>query len=799
MVKNIVIATIFFLFGWKNFGQHCTHTLQGTVIDFHDGTPLTDATVYIKNLNRFTTTDNKGKFSFSKICDGKIAIEIAHISCDDRRFTLNIKEDTSKVFYLEHHLEELDEVVFKTESKTNTTSIEQTIKEELISNFSDKSLGDALNTISGVSSLNTGNTIVKPMIHGLHSSRLLIINNNVRQFDQEWGEEHAPNFDLNSSNRIDIIKGANTLKYGSDAIAGLILISGKKYAVKDSLFGKTSLSVNSNGLGGNVNTEIIKTNASGFYGKLQTSYKRFGDFNAPNYNLTNTGLANFNASASFGYNSFEKGFEVFYSVVNNDFAILESSHIGNVNDLVSAINSPEPRIVRNFSYDVNVPKQTVLHHLGKIEAYKRFKGLGKLTVVYDFQINRRKEFDLGRGDRANRPEIDLRLFTTSLQPNFQIDFIENFKIDVGLLGRFQENNAVAGTRSRPLIPDYDKFEFASYAIGNYNFDNGINVNAGIRYDFSSINANKTYLLADWRNFNFDVLFPEFEGEINNTRINTNPQFTFNNVSASLGFSKQWENDFELLANYGLASRNPNPSELFSDGVHHSNARFEIGFLNIGQEIANKFNFSFVRNNENFGFAVSPYYKSINGFVQLIPTGITTTIKGAFPVWEYNQIDARIFGLDIDVNKKINNQFSYLSNLSLLQGDNVTEDIPLIHMPSTNFRNQIVYQNQQWNQLSIGLYQKTFLRQNRFPDYDFFTFNPSLQEQVFVGISKPPEAYTLFGLNTSVKFDAFKTGTLEFAFNIENVFNVSYRNYLNRFRFYADELGRNYNFKIKINY
>ena len=35
--------------------------------------------------------------------------------------------------------------------------------------------------------------------------------------------------------RIDVIKGANTLKYGSDAIGGLILIRPKKYASKDSI------------------------------------------------------------------------------------------------------------------------------------------------------------------------------------------------------------------------------------------------------------------------------------------------------------------------------------------------------------------------------------------------------------------------------------------------------------------------------------------------------------------------------------------------------------------------------------
>jgi len=779
--------------------QNCNLNFKGKIADFHDNTSIIGASIRIINLNKYTSTDLEGFFEFNDLCKGKIVLEIQHIACETKIITINLKNNLFKEILLEHHLEELNEVVVKTNTKTATTSIEQTIKEDVIEKYTDQSLGDALKTISGVSSLSTGSTIVKPMIHGLHSSRLLIINNNVRMFDQEWGDEHAPNFDLNSSNRIDVIKGANTLKYGNDAIGGLILIRGKKYASKDSIFGKSSVSFNSNGLGGNVNTEIVKTYTSGYFGKFQTSYKQFGDFKTPNYFLTNTGMQNLNASFRFGYNSFEKGFEAYYSFVNNNFGILQLSHIGNVNDLVQAINRSEPRNIKNFSYKIENPKQTILHHLGKIEAYKRFKGLGKLTVQYDFQINRRKEFDLGRGNRENTPVIDLRLFTTSLQPNLHIDFLPNFKFDVGFLGRFQQNNAVAGTRSRPLIPDYEKIDAAIYTTGNYNIDETTEINAGIRYDFTSINANKTYLLANWKKYNFDQLFPEFEGEVDNTRIDTHPKFRFHSVSASFSFSKQWENDLTFLIHYGLGNRVPNPSEFFSDGVHHSNARFEIGFLNIKREIANKFNISLERNNENFGFSISPYYKRINGFIQLIPTGITTTIKGAFPVWEYDQVDAEIFGIDIDINKKINNQFDYLGNISLIQGDNLTEDIPLIHMPGTNFSNRIVYTNEKWNQLTISLQNRTVLRQNQYPDYNFFTFNRSTQHDVFVDISTPPPAYSLFDFGASTIFKTFNKGNLKLEFNIENILNVNYRENLNRFRFYADELGRNFNIKIKIDY
>ena len=801
MIQKIFFCTFLCFITFTSYSQQCTYNFKGVITDYHDGTSIFGATIFIKSLNKYTTSDNQGKFEIKNLCSGEIHLFISHISCETKEIVINLTKDIYKEFYLEHHLNELNEIIVKTTSKSEKTSIEQSLKKGIISDFTDKSLGDALNTLSGVSSLNAGNSIVKPMIHGMHSSRLLIINNNVRMFDQEWGDEHAPNIDINSSERIDVIKGANTLKFGSDAIGGLILIKPKKYAVKDSLFGSTITSFNANGLGGNINSEIVKTYKSGFYTKIQANYKQFGDFSTPNYNLTNSGLRNINTSLRMGYNGYEKGFNAYYSFVSNEIAILQSSHIGNVNDLVTAINSKEPRVMEAFSYDINFPKQNILHHLAKIEAYKRFKDFGKLSVQYDLQINRRKEFDLRRGDLKDTPVIDLRLFTNSIQTDLEIDAFDDFKINSGILARYQQNDAISGTGTNPLIPDFDKYDAAIYSVVNYNLNASSSFSAGLRYDFSKIDARKRYSTIDWKEtYNYDEIFPEFEtGIVDGTRILTNPKFTFHNISASLGYSKLFKNDVALLINYGLATRVPNPSELFSDGLHHSAARIETGLLTMNKEIANKFIISLERNNDNFGFIISPYLKQIEDFMQLIPVGITTTIRGAFPVWEYQQVNAQIFGVDIDLNKKISSKFDYQGSISLLKGTNLTDNIPLIHMPSANFRNQITYKNDRLHQLSISLKHKTVLQQNQFPDYSFNTFNAILQEDVFVDISTTPPSYSLFDLTTSAVFKAFKKGNLKLEFNIENLFNVAYRENLNRLRYFADELGRNFNLKIKINY
>ncbi|GAB5563168.1 MAG: TonB-dependent receptor [Winogradskyella sp.] len=799
-----ILLVLSVLWSYLGSSQNCNNTLRGSVIDFHANTPLENATIKLKNTDKITISDKDGIFNFINICEGTYTIEVSHIGCETITKTVKVKGKTSVTITLEHHLEELDEVNVSGNSKTEVTSIEQSISKEVVEVYTDKSLGDALNTISGVSSLNTGNSIVKPMIHGLHSSRLLIINNNVRQFDQEWGDEHAPSIDINSGGQIEVIKGANTLIYGSDAIGGLILIKPENYALRDSLFGSTSLSLNSNGLGGIINSELTKTYKSGFYSRLQANYKRFGDFNAADYDLTNSDIESINASARFGYKSFEKGFDAYYSYVNNTIGILSTAHLGNVNNLVRAINTSQPIFVGDFSYDINNPKQLITHHLGKVEAYKRFQGIGKLSLQYDFQINRRREFDRRRQNFRDDPAADFRLFTTSLQPNLRIDAFNDLVVNTGLLVRYQQNDA-AGFEvtniSIPLIPDYDKYDSGIYFTGNYSLNLNTEISAGFRYDFTRIEAEKEYKLADWEENNYDELFPQFSsGMVEDFEILTFPEFDFHNISSSLGITRYFENDIQFIFNYGLASRMPNVAELFSDGLHHSAARIETGNLTLNKEVANKFILSLERNNQNFGFTVSPYYKYINDFIQLIPSGeVSESIRGSFVKWNYDQVNAHIFGIDIDVNKKLSQHFDYSGSLSVLRGDNLTEDLPLIHMPSANFSNSISYKNENLNQLSLSLTQYTELRQNRFPDYNFTTFDPILLEDVYVDISTPTDAFTLFHFNSSANFKISERSHLNVSFNVENLLNTSYRNYLNRFRYFADDLGRNFNLKLKFNY
>ena len=113
------------------------------------------------------------------------------------------------------------------------------------------------------------------------------------------------------------------------------------------------------------------------------------------------------------------------------------------------------------------------------------------------------------------------------------------------------------------------------------------------------------------------------------------------------------------------------------------------------------------------------------------------------------------------------------------------NIPLVYMPANNIYAELNYQLDEW----IGLKAVKFQING---DYVFEQKN-ILQEQDFVAA---PEAYYLLGLKISTD-KVFSKSTLNFFVKAENLLNTRYRDYLNRQRYFADDLGTNIILGIKI--
>jgi iron complex outermembrane receptor protein len=253
-----------------------------------------------------------------------------------------------------------------------------------------------------------------------------------------------------------------------------------------------------------------------------------------------------------------------------------------------------------------------------------------------------------------------------------------------------------------------------------------------------------------------------------------------NYGLSAGVTYHTQPNLVFGYNIGVAGRNPEVNELYSQGVHQGVGAIEEGDPNLQpeQSLKNLVNAKYSKNNKWFVDVVA-YYQYIDNFIFLNPTGETRlTIRGAFPVYEYKQTNASIFGADFATTYVFNDAWSTTLKYSFLQGDNLSENVPLINMPPNNLMANVKYELPELRKLknlSVEVSNQYVFEQKHF-----------VEGQDFVN---PPAGYYLLGATMRTERH-FKTNSLTLYLRGENLLNTIYRDYLNRWRYFANETGIN---------
>ncbi|MCD1116205.1 TonB-dependent receptor [Chryseobacterium turcicum] len=793
---KLIYSLLLILSGFAFTNAQKTYAVEGTVQDFHDKTMLENAVVKIGNFT--ANTNKKGEFSFKNIPAGNYQLIAKHSLCDDYTENVGVNKDLHLAITLEHHTGDIETVTIHGSHKTKGSVIMRTLDKTEIERNSTENLGNLLSRISGVTALKTGNNISKPVIRGLYGSRISILNNGVKMAEQEWGVEHAPNVDVNDFEHIDVIKGASALKYGNEGVGGVVVLEPAILPKKDTIMGSLKLSGISNGRGGEIAMNVAKTWENQWFVKTGGSYRKTGDQYVPHHTLQNTGQEFNSFNFAFGKHSFLQGFDVSYSGINQEFGIYKGAHLSSPEDFYNAVNFGQPFYLDQFTRNIENPKQKVEHHIAKLSAYKRFADFGKFTFQYSFQLNRRQEYDIRRGELSDVPSMDLRLITHSAS---LVHLIErtNWSLESGISAAFQDNFPDPATKARRLIPDYYRYDGGAFSVFKYRFSSKLNAEAAVRYDFSRYDAYKYYDSDKW-NTNYADLFPQFFVSESGSRILTRPILDYHNFSANVGLDYKPTQNFEFKLNVSRADRSPNAAELFSDGLHHSAAVMEEGNLNIQKETVYNINLSLAGQFDvlkGLHIEANPYLMMSDNFVNQIPTSVLNTNRGVFPVWSYQQIKARIYGIDADAELSILDNLKWKSGFSILRGDDLSNNEPLILMMPAKLRNSIELNLNQPKNFYITIENENTFKQNRFPIRNLpVTFiKDGVERNETVDFSSTPAAFTLF--NVSVGADLFKN--LNLNFRINNVFNVEYREYLNRLRYYMYEPGRNFVVTLKYNF
>ena len=744
--------------------QTCILKFSGKVSDPHENSGLEFANLYIEETGRYAQTDSTGFYLFENLCPGAYHLIINHLGCEARKVFFYLNKDSVGNFELEHHEHFLQTVTVQSHRGNSASQTQNTINANEISRLAGSSLSQIVQQIAGVSSTKNGSTISKPVIHGMSGNRIGILNNGIVLAGQQWGTDHAPEIDPFASDNITVIKGVDALAYGGNNLGGLVLLEHGKIGKDPHLHSHNLFSYQTNGNQIALSTRIEQSKKK-FDWRITGGYKISGDHKTPSYFLTNTGSREYTGSILIIKDlSSTKNFKQFFSIYHTELGILRGAHIGNLTDLKAAIGRDTPFFTKdNFSYTISSPYQKVSHYFYK-GTHQWQSGKKYTEWTYSAQLNHRREYDVRRGSLSETPALNLLMQSYFIELKQKRE-IGKQNLFFGIQQKVNYNFNQPGTGIFPLIPDYWLNNSGTFFQWSYQLSNTL-FEFGSRYDFNLFSVKS-----------FVSRVPLIEKAKNHV---------FHNSSFATGIKQKLFTGWTARLNAGYTARSPEVNELYSSGLHQAVAGIEEGNPNLNKEfsikgiITNTFNLR-----EDLIFETSIYSQRINDYIYLEPQNeYRLTIRGAFPVYKYNQTDATIYGVDALGRFEFYTHWQWLGQISYIKMRDVVNHQSLVNTPPVQLFSSLKFQQKKipaFGYLSAEINTRYLFRRSDIRD-----------DQDFM---PTPDGYLLLGAELTSDF-SIRHHNFKCALRCENLLNTTYRDYLNRLRYFATEQGRNVSISLK---
>ena len=625
-------------------------------------------------------------------------------------------------------------------------------------------LMDAVSRQPGLSQITTGAGIAKPVIRGLGYNRVVVVDQGIRLEGQQWGDEHGLEVDAQSVHSVEVLKGPASLMYGSDAIAGVMILHperplesgvmqfkvGGEYQSNNGLYGYTA------GFGGNKKGWLWNGH---FSDKAAHAYKNRFDGYVPG-----SGFKERDVSGMLGVN--RSWGHSWLRLSNVDFrpGIIE----GERDQVTGRLEWPEDG--KAHSYSNYLPFQHV-RHLRLVSDNAWYTDKGTLKAIIGYQQNHRQEYE----EETDEAELDLMLRTINYDLKHQIDLPKAWKLSTGVGGMWQQNR---NSGEEYLIPDYELFDFGLFATASRQFHRW-NLSGGLRYDTRSLH---THQLIENEDLRFESLTKHFNG-----------------VTGSLGGVWNVGERTNLRLNVARGYRAPTVSELSSNGVHEGSIQYELGQARLKPEYSLQTDLGMDYTSKYVSLQASLFLNRIDNYVFL--GRLADRVTDGYPTYQYRQGDARLTGgeVSIDVHPlqplHISNAFSYVHGLQLHQ-PHVSRHLPRIPAPRWNCNIRYEFPD-----FGGGHCKGTYI--NAELDYN-------LRQRNFYALDATETAtpaYALINLSIGTDLHVWGHNCIELTLACNNLLNKAYQSHLSRLK-YADldpltgrqgvyAMGRNVCLKVSI--
>src|SRR5690606_34079955 len=169
-IKRFIVFAILFIPFYASAQSNCNLSLNGRIIDADTNLPLSNATVHLLQGNVDVQTDGHGFFNFNKLCPGDYTLRISSVGFESKAYPIKLPQDNPSVdIILEHEgVVLLDVEVVGHQAAVRSTATATTLRNRDLDESKGSVLAEILQNVAGVTMMQTGATIAKPVINGMH-------------------------------------------------------------------------------------------------------------------------------------------------------------------------------------------------------------------------------------------------------------------------------------------------------------------------------------------------------------------------------------------------------------------------------------------------------------------------------------------------------------------------------------------------------------------------------------------------------------------------------------------------------
>ncbi len=693
-------------------------TVTGRVVDV-SGQPVASAIIEVTDLGRSVTTTEAGEFRIA-LAPGRymlavrregFAPAVREIAVTPGQAPLEIVLTPSAL-----RLEPVTVTASRQALAVQTSPLPASaLSGDELRQAQGVSLAHVVEALPGVRTLSTGAQIGKPVIRGFSGPRVLVLENGSRLEDYSWSDEDGPSVETAFVRRIELIRGPASVLYGSDAVGGVINVVPEQ--LPDATGGGPgfirtgfTLSAASNNI--EISPGVRVEGARGKLGwRVAAIGRHAGNLHTPAGALDNTGFGAFNGEAAAGWR-WPSGSDLAVRVIHygGEFKLLEA-------------NAPPG--------ETGGPERKAADERIQITGQRP---VGAWRLEAKGQLQRHSLIEIADDSTATESEqFNLLLQTASL------DLLAHHQgITFGITGGGQSNDA---SGREPIVPSGSILSGAAFALGQWTRSDGRwTMLAGARADLRRLSVERDDSL----------------GVVAQDRLS-------HALSTNVGFVFAPANGWALRLNGGRAWRAPTLFELFANGPHIGEARFERGDSTLTPEHSFGVDFGVRWSGRRARLDLSAYENRIADYVYIIPTG---SFIDSLRVYQYAQAEAEMFGGEAVLEGDLGRGLVARGRLEAVRGTNTTSDEPLPLIPPLRGTFGLSWRER----LRVDV--DAYARQNR-P-------NP---------LDVPTAGYALVHLGGGADVRLFGRA-MRLDISLRNALNQRYRSFLSRYKEFAFDPGRN---------